>query len=74
MFSSGPDVPDDEQAPGGDSNDGEPFDLNSGLFFAFSSLFVNQHNVADFSSAFSDKHLAVGRPSKTKNRLGCKIR
>lgn len=41
---------------------------------SFASLFVDQHNVADFSSAFSDKHLAVGRPSETKNRLGGKIR
>ena len=43
-------------------------------FFAFSCLFVNQHDVAGFSPALGDDHLAVGRPGETKNRLGGKIR
>lgn len=46
----------------------------SSLIFAFAFLFVNQHNVAGFSSAFGNNHLAVGRPGETKNRLGRKIR
>ena len=46
----------------------------SRLSFAFSSLLVNQHNVAGFSPAFGDNHLAVGRPGETENRLGRKIR
>lgn len=47
---------------------------SSGAPFAFSSLFVNQHDVAGLNSAFGDNHLAVGRPGEAKNRLGRKIR